>query len=207
MIVVVDYGVGNLRSIVNKLNRLGIEATASGDFGEIACAEKLILPGVGHFAAGMRNLKASGLVPALTTKVLQEGTPILGICLGMQLFAKWSDEGQVEGLGWMDAAVRRINGNGFQPALRVPHVGWNTIDVRHPSPLLDGMPEASRFYFTHSYFMDCEAPEDVLATTDYGTPFTSIVQNGNLFGTQFHPEKSHRYGMRVLENFARLGDQ
>lgn len=201
MIVIVDYGVGNLKSILTKFRRLEIAAAISSDPEEIAAAEKLMLPGVGHFGAGMDYLKRSGLVPTLARKVLEEKTPILGICLGMQLFARHSEEGDAEGLGWIDADVRRFSAS---LGLQVPHVGWNTLSIRKSSPILEGLDAGARFYFTHSYHMCCNDAADVLAVTRYGEDFVSVVQRENIFGTQFHPEKSHGYGIRLVQNFARL---
>ena len=203
MIVVVDYKVCNLNSIVSKLRRLKIEVVASSDPGIIADAQKLILPGVGHFASGMQNLVNLGLIRPLEQKVLDEATPVLGICLGMQLFARHSEEGDAAGLGWLDATVTRFCFDGEPANLRVPHVAWNTIDIRRRSWMLADLPPAPRFYFTHSFFVSCSDDGDVVATTDYGMSFPSIVQHGNIFGTQFHPEKSHQAGMRILENFCR----
>ncbi|MCB0323577.1 MAG: imidazole glycerol phosphate synthase subunit HisH [Bdellovibrionales bacterium] len=208
MIVVVDYGMSNVRSIVNKIERLKLRASVGRTPEDVLAADKLIIPGVGHFAAGMKNLRSSGLLDALELKVRREGAPVLGICLGMQLLGTHSEEGDVEGLGWIDARVRRFQLEGVQHSgssrLRVPHVGWNTIEARRPSILLDGQSDEPRFYFVHSYHMDA-APESeaVVATTLYGYPFASIVQQGNIYGTQFHPEKSHHYGMRLLEQFLR----
>jgi glutamine amidotransferase len=209
MIVVIDYGMGNLRSVLHKLGKIGVEAIVSSEAEAIEKAEKLILPGVGAFAAGMNNLRAHNLIPTLNKKVLDEKTPVLGICLGMQLLARRSEEGSAEGLGWIDAEVKRfdfihaqvsaVEGNGSN--LRVPHVGWNTITPKKESPLLAGVVPGQRFYFTHSYHVCCHNPDDVVATTHYGFDFVSAVQHENIFGIQFHPEKSHRRGLEVVKNF------
>lgn len=199
MIVIVDYGMGNLRSILNKFERMDVEAKISADPGDIERADKLILPGVGAFDAAMQNLRQRNLIPVLEKKVLQEKTPILGICLGMQLFSRHSEEGNVEGLGWIDARTIRFQSNGN--GLKVPHMGWNSITVNGGSHLLDGLGTGSRFYFVHSYHVCCDDPVDRLATTNYGIDFTSMVQHGNILGAQFHPERSHRYGAKLLENF------
>jgi len=199
VIVIVDYGMGNLRSILNKFERMDVEAKISADPGDIERADKLILPGVGAFDAAMQNLRQRNLIPVLEKKVLQEKTPILGICLGMQLFSRHSEEGNVDGLGWIDARTIRFQSNGN--GLKVPHMGWNSITVNGGSHLLDGLETGSRFYFVHSYHVCCDDPADRLATTNYGIDFTSMVQHGNILGAQFHPERSHRYGAKLLENF------
>ena len=200
-VTIVDYGMGNLGSIRNMLKKIGFESRISNDPAAIASAEKLILPGVGAFDAGMENLEEAGLLPALNKRVLEERVPVLGICLGMQLMAKSSAEGRRAGLGWVDAEVLR-----FEPgprALKVPHMGWNRVQPLRASPLTDGLPEEPRFYFVHSYFVRCRKSEDVLLTTLYGEPFHSAFASGNVYGVQFHAEKSHKFGMALLANFAR----
>ncbi len=201
MLVIVDYGLGNLRSILNKFRRLKIDAILSSDKNDILNADKLILPGVGYFAAGMKNLREYGLIEPLSMKVLEEKTPILGICLGMQLFADFSEEGDTKGLGWVEAGIKKFNFEDFSPKLKIPHVGWNTISVKSDSPFFKDLEEDSRFYFTHSYFFDCQNKDDCGAVTQYGKSFTSVVIKDNIYGTQFHPEKSHRYGVKLIENF------
>lgn len=200
MITIVDYRMGNLGSISNMLKKLGVPSKITADPQDIAEASKLILPGVGAFDAGMDNLHRSGLLPVLNERVLGAGVPTLGICLGMQLMTRRSDEGHREGLGWIDAEALR-----FRPAdatLKVPHMGWNLVRPVRPSPLTDGLPDEPRFYFVHSYHVRCNAPEDVLLTTQYGEEFHSAFQHGNVMGVQFHPEKSHKFGMALLRNFA-----
>lgn len=199
--VIVDYGMGNLRSIQHKLKRAEISAAISSSAREVEAADLLILPGVGHFAQGMRNLKESGLLDVLHRRVVEEKTPVLGICLGMQLFTRHSEEGDVEGLGWINATTRRFRFDGFSPCPRVPHVGWNTVKPAQESALFEGVAPGQRFYFVHSYYVCCDDAADVLGTTLYGYEFASCVHRGNIFGTQFHPEKSHREGMRIISNF------
>lgn len=201
MIVIVDYGVGNLRSILHKVIKLGIEAKISSKISDIGSAQKLILPGVGNFSRGMENMKSSGLKDVLEDLVLSRNIPILGICLGMQLFGKRSEEGNVEGLGWIDAETKRFDFQDQEAKLRIPHVGWNKIKVIRDCGLLDGIDVNNSFYFTHSYYVKNNDANDVVAVTDYGFKFTSIVQEGNIYGTQFHPEKSHFEGMKIIENF------
>lgn len=200
-IVIVDYGLGNLRSIRRKLLRHGVQAEISSTASDILLADRLIFPGVGHFAAGMAKLRQSDLVGVLSESVLGRQTPIMGICLGMQLFCTFSEEGEAEGLGWIDARSTRFRVDLAASPIKVPHVGWNTVSLPRPSPFFAGIGPEQQFYFTHSYHVECANPEDVVASTDYGYRFTSAVERGNIFGVQFHPEKSHLEGIRVLLNF------
>lgn len=201
MITIVDYNMGNLGSIRNMLKKIGVDCEVTADPSRIAAATQLILPGVGAFDAGMENLHRSGLVPLLNERVREAGIPILGICLGMQLMTNGSEEGRVPGLGWIDARTLR-----FQPrdrALKVPHMGWNRVTVARPSLLADELPEEPRFYFVHSYYVSCAKDDDVLLRTTYGDEFASAFHSRNVWGVQFHPEKSHKFGMQLLLNFAR----
>ncbi len=198
MIVIVDYGVGNLLSVQNMLRKAGGEALVSGDVAQILTADKLLLPGVGHFDHGMKMLNASGLREPLDRFALEMRRPVLGICLGAQILGRGSEEGKVPGLGWIDMYCKRLAAS---PGLRVPHMGWNRINQRKPSPLLDGMDEGARFYFVHSYYMNCADRTDVLATALHGVEFTCAVQRGNIVGTQFHPEKSLRHGLALMRAF------
>jgi glutamine amidotransferase len=200
MIVVIDYGMGNIGSILNMLKKIDAEGIVSSDPDLIKRADKLILPGVGSFDEGMKNLKASLLIPVIEDKVMKEKTPILGICLGMQLFAKKSEEGVLDGLGWIDAEVKKFNFR--NDGLKIPHMGWNTVAVLKRDEFLGDMPDPSRFYFVHSYYLVCNDKKDALLVTDYGHPFVSAVKKDNIIGVQFHPEKSHKFGMKLLENFA-----
>ena len=203
VIVIVDYGMGNLRSIQNKLERLDAGVLISSSLYDIERADRLILPGVGAFDAAMANLQRLGMIPVLHKKVVVDRTPILGICLGMQLFSRFSEEGNAEGLGWLDARTVRFDFNGNGHGLKVPHMGWDAIAVKKPSHIMEGIGADASFYFVHSYHVRCNDPGDVLATTSYGIEFASAVQRDNITGVQFHPEKSHHYGVRLLENFAR----
>lgn len=198
--VVIDYGMGNLRSVLNKVQEVIPEAIISSDPRVIATADKLVLPGVGHFASGMNNLSERGILPILRQKVEEEKTPILGICLGMQLFSKHSEEGGTEGLGWLDASTRK-----FDHALpvKVPHMGWNTLEVVRPNALTTSIPEEEQYYFCHSYFFECHDPADIVCRTTYGVEFTSSVHRGNVYGVQFHPEKSHEWGAQLMADFLR----
>lgn len=201
MIVVVDHGLGNLRSVAMKFARLKVEATVSADPAVILTADKLVLPGVGSFDAAMDNLRHASLVEVLNEAVLERKTPILGICLGMQLFTRSSEEGGRPGLGWIDGETRKIFPNGGAEKIRVPHVGWNTLTARENSPLFRGIAPGLRYYFVHSYAVFCDDPEQVAAETTYGSAFASAVTRGNIYGTQFHPEKSHRHGLAIMKNF------
>jgi glutamine amidotransferase len=204
MIVIVDYGVGNLGSIINMLKKAGAKAFASADPDMLQQAEKLILPGVGAFDVGMNKLNECGLVPLLNHLVLEKKIPTLGLCLGLQLMTRKSEEGQMQGLGWLAAETLRFKFGSEQSQLKVPHMGWNTIEVRQNHPLFVDLDPDARFYFVHSFYVKSHEPEAVLAETDYGGYFHSIFGKGNILGAQFHPEKSHKYGMRLLKNFAEL---
>lgn len=204
-IVIVDYGMGNLGSIVNMFKKIGAEACLSADPAVIRAAERLILPGVGAFDSGMANLHERGLVALLTEKVVVEKTPILGLCLGMQLFSRGSEEGSRPGLGWIAADTVRFKFEHNPDKLKIPQMGWNYIEQCQDSPLFANMPPLARFYFVHSYHLQCDSYENVLATTDYGYDFPSMVVRDNIWGAQFHPEKSHKFGMLLLRNFAEYG--
>lgn len=200
MITIVDYGMGNLGSIRNMLKKIGFDSEITSDAGRIAAATKLILPGVGAFDAGMESLERSGLIPVLGERVIGARVPILGICLGMQLMTHGSTEGIRRGLGWIDAQALRLQPT--NAGLKVPHMGWNLVRPMREAALIDALPDEPRFYFVHSYYILCERPEDVLLTTTYGEPFHSGLHRGNVWGVQFHPEKSHKFGMHLLHNFA-----
>lgn len=200
MIVIVDYGIGNLGSIQNMLRKAGAEAAIGRDAASVGNADGLILPGVGAFDPAMASLEASGLLPILGRRVLEEKIPLLGICLGMQLLTKRSDEGRTPGLGWVEAETVKFTSQG----LKVPHMGWNTVGIKLDDPLFRDMPPEPRFYFVHSYYVKCASDENVLTTTAYGNDFCSSLVQGNIRGVQFHPEKSHKFGMKLLKNFAEL---
>ncbi len=202
MITIVDYGVGNLGSIANMLKKIGAKAEVASDPAALRRAEKLILPGVGAFDAGMRKLNESGLTPLLNELVLEKKTPILGLCLGMQLMTRRSEEGVEAGLGWFEAETVRFRFGPEQAHLKIPHMGWNTLEVRRPHPLVADLGPEPRFYFVHSYHVVCADPADVVAWTDYGHPVAAVIARENILGAQFHPEKSHKFGMQLLRNFA-----
>lgn len=200
-VTVIDSGVGNLGAIPNMLKRLGATATITNDADQIAKADRLILPGVGAFDAAMSNLRRLGLVEILNELVLGRRVPTLGLCLGMQLLADESEEGDLPGLGWIRGKVVRFRLDGSDRSLHVPQMGWNTVRIVRPIALLADLGERPRFYFAHSYHLQCDDPADVVGVTTHGYEFPSVVQRGNVMGAQFHPEKSHRFGMKVLGNF------
>lgn len=202
MIAIVDYDMGNVASVANMLKRIGANATLTRDPDVLAGAEKIILPGVGAFDNGMRQLRRFGLVEPLEDAALRRKVPVLGICLGMHLLTTQSEEGTESGLGWLDATTVRFRFPA-ESHLKVPHMGWNYVRAQRANPLI---PEEgrSRFYFVHGYHVSCDRPEDVVATATHGLEFVCAVSRDNVYGVQFHPEKSHRFGMRLLEGFVRL---
>lgn len=201
MIGIIDAGIGNVGSIRNMFKKIGVAAEIVSDTEGIARATKLVLPGVGAFDAGMSRLHASGLLPSIEDRALTDRIPVLGICLGMQLMTQGSDEGSQPGLGWVAARTHR-----FLPEqlarLRVPHMGWNRVHPVRAHALTDNLDEEGAFYFVHSYYVRCAEPANVLLTAHHGIEFVASFEHGNLLGVQFHPEKSHRYGMQLLRNFA-----
>lgn len=201
MIVIVDYGMGNLGSIVNMFKKIGAKAIISRDPEVIATSSKLLLPGVGSFDRAMERIQDLNLKSVLDEQALVVKKPILGICLGMQLLTRGSEEGQLPGLGWIAADTMRFPS---MLELRIPHMGWNLVKHSVPSKLLTDLPMDSRFYFVHSYFVRVDNEENSILKCKYGVEFDAAVQNDNIFGAQFHPEKSHRFGMHLLRNFANI---
>lgn len=202
MIVIIDYGMGNVGSIANMLKKAGAEAKVTSSPQELKQARKLVLPGVGAFDHGMARLRETGLQEVLNECVIGNGIPILGICLGMQLMTRRSEEGILAGLGWVKADTRRFQFGANEAALKVPHMGWNTVVPRQGSPWFKGLENDSRFYFVHSYHAICDRPEDTLAVSHYGYDFAAAFECGSIVGVQFHPEKSHRFGMALMRNWA-----
>lgn len=201
MITTVDYGMGNLGSIQNMFKRIGVSATITNDLEQIERASKLLLPGVGAFDSAIQRINESGLRDVLDRKALVERVPILGICLGMQLLTRSSEEGKLSGLGWITATTRRFP---TIPGLKVPHMGWNVVSPTRQCALTKDLPEEARFYFVHSYCVNVDDRQDSILKANYGITFDAAVQHDNIYGAQFHPEKSHKFGMQLLKNFASL---
>ena len=199
-VVIIDYGSGNIGSIVNIFRKAGAKAVLSADPDALRQATHLVLPGVGAFDTCMRNLRASGLIGLLEEKILRDATPLLGICVGMQMLSRGSEEGVEPGLGWIAAATRKFV---VPPgtALRIPHMGWNAVRPTRPSRLFAGLESGARFYFVHSYHLLCDDVDDIAGEAVYGAPFAAAVQRGSIAGVQFHPEKSHKFGIRLISNF------
>ncbi len=202
MITIIDYGMGNLGSVKNMFKKIGENAIISSSKEEIKNASKILLPGVGAFDNAMTNLNELGLIEIIKEKVLIEKTPIMGICLGMQLLTKGSEEGKLEGFGFVDAYAKKFDFSSLDETLPVPHMGWNKVYLQKESKLLqEGKVRENRFYFVHSFAVNCKNREDVLTTTHYGYEFVSSFEKDNIIGCQFHPEKSHKFGMKLFENF------
>ncbi|WP_367606914.1 imidazole glycerol phosphate synthase subunit HisH [Legionella sp. W05-934-2] len=203
MIVVVDYKMGNIGSIVNMFKKLGEDVTVSDQKKDILQADKLILPGVGAFDTGITHLEKLDLIDVLNEKVLKDKTPILGICIGMQLMAKSSEEGVRKGLSWFDAEVKKFDFQQDDKKLRVPCIGWNMVKPMMKDILFNGEDEF-RFYFVHSYYFDTQHSADILAVSTYGFDYPCAVKRENIYGVQFHPEKSHKFGLQMFRNFIQL---
>jgi glutamine amidotransferase len=204
VISIVDYGVGNLRAIANIYQRLNIPVHIARRADDLMGAERLILPGVGAFDWAMARLNKSGMRGALDDAVLSKGKPILGICVGMQMLAKRSDEGTMEGLGWIDGEVKKFDRAALSQPAYLPHMGWNDVEPRHQECLFRNIGATGRFYFLHSYYFRPRDQNVILGVTEYGSAFASCVRAGNICGVQFHPEKSHQWGIQVLKNFAAM---
>lgn len=204
MIHIVDYGLGNAQAFVNMYKRLGFEAMRARRVGDFDRVERIILPGVGAFDHAMELLQASGLRDTLDELVRNVGVPVLGVCVGMQMLGCSSEEGVSSGLGWIAGRVKSFSSHPASAALPMPHMGWNDVAPLSPSPLFRAMVGDARFYFLHSYYFEASDAADVAARADYGFEFTCAVQRGNVFGVQFHPEKSHHWGATLLRNFAEL---
>jgi imidazole glycerol-phosphate synthase subunit HisH len=203
VITIIDYGMGNVMSIYNMLKKVGQKSLVSSKISDIEKAEKLILPGVGAFDLGMNQLIQTHLVDVLNERIMKNKIPVLGICLGLQLFADTSEEGNGQkGLGWIKAGVKKFAPFYNNKPIRIPHMGWNEVKVVKPSRLMEDMPADCRFYFVHSYYFEAQNESDIVLTTEYGQVFTSGIEHENIVGVQFHPEKSHKFGMKLLKNFA-----
>jgi len=200
MISIINYGLGNLGSIRNMFKKIGYESRIVESPEELESATKIILPGVGAFDTGMKNLQDGKWIDSLNRRVLIDKVPVLGICLGMQLMCRKSEEGKMQGLSWIDADAKKFK---FEDkSLKIPHMGWNECIAKKESNLIDNDFNERRFYFVHSYYVDTDLPTDVLFETQYGGKFTSAFEKDNIIGMQFHPEKSHKFGLSILKNFA-----
>lgn len=205
MIIILDYGMGNVKSIRNMFKKIGVDSLITADPKTIQEGEKYILPGVGSFDEGMSNLKKTGIYEVINHEVLVNKKPVLGICLGMQLLSNSSQEGFEKGLCWIDSETIKFNFNNLyknEKPLPVPHMGWNIIKSQNKSVLMSGLESENRFYFVHSYHVKCNNSADIIATSHYGFDFVCAVNRDNIYGVQFHPEKSHKFGMRLLKNFS-----
>lgn len=202
MITIIDYGMGNLRSVQKAFERVGIDAKITRNSDEILNAEKLVLPGVGNFEKGMNNIRENGLINILNETVISRKTPILGICLGMQLMTNFSEEGSCEGFGWVKSNTKKFS---FKDnTLKIPHMGWNNLVMKNFDIIFKDVSNENYFYFVHSYYVSCDEDSEILAETTYGNKFISSFKKDNIYGCQFHPEKSHEAGLKILKNFAEL---
>ena len=204
MITLIDYGVGNINAFVNVYKRVDVPVKIARTKADLIGAEKLILPGVGHFDHAMNQLNRSGMRETLDELVLEDNVPVIGICVGMQMMANSSEEGQMEGLKWIDAKVRKFDERKIDHVTRLPHMGWNDVKPTKDILLFEGLENNAIFYFLHTYYFECNRSEDILATTTYGGEFASAAHYKNRYGIQFHPEKSHHYGEILLNNFSRI---
>lgn len=200
MITVIDYGLGNLASVKNMIKKVGGESIITSDLDHINASTKIVLPGVGNFAMGMKNLRERNLIDVLNKKIIEDKVPVMGICLGMQLLTSHSEEGDCEGLGWIKGRTRSFKLSGVND--KIPHMGWaDVVFKKDHSPITAKLPVNPRFYFVHSYYVDCENEEHVFAKSTYGIEFTCGIKSDNIYGFQFHPEKSHKFGMALFKSF------
>ena len=204
MITLVNYGLGNIQAFMNIYKRLNIPVSVADNAGELAKATKIILPGVGAFDWAMTRLNESGMRTCLDELVLEKKRPVLGVCVGMQMMAKRSDEGKLEGLSWIDAEVKKFDDTVFDQKTHLPHMGWNDVTLQNENCLFDQMENNPRFYFLHSYYFLPHKSKEIMAVTEYNYEFASAVCSDNIFGVQFHPEKSHQWGTQLLKNFANI---
>jgi len=203
MISIINYGLGNLKAIQNVYSRLGIKSNFVSTIEELSRATKLILPGVGSFDYAIDKLNKSGMLDCLNNLVIEKEIPILGICVGFQMMTKSSEEGKLEGLGWLNARVKKFDITNNESML-LPHMGWNDVEVSQNSPLFINLEHFSKFYFLHSYYIKSNIEQQIIAYSNYGGKFACALNKNNIFGVQFHPEKSHHFGIKLLENFAKV---
>lgn len=204
MITIIDYGVGNINAFVNVYKRVNILTKIAKTAADLEDAQKLILPGVGHFDHAMSELIKSGMREKLDELVMMKKVPVIGICVGMQMMGNSSDEGKLKGLKWIDASIKKFDETKIKQVTRLPHMGWNNVHPVIFNPLFEGLEKEALFYFLHSYYFECNNTSNILATSEYGDEFTCAAYNENVYGIQFHPEKSHHYGETLLHNFAKL---
>lgn len=204
MITIIDYGVGNINAFVNVYKRVNVPTKIAKTAADLQDAQKIILPGVGHFDHAMSELIKSGMREKLDELVMEKRIPVIGICVGMQMMGNSSDEGKLAGLGWIDASIKKFDETKIMQVTRLPHMGWNDVQPVVSNPLFDGLEKDALFYFLHSYYFECNNTSDILATSDYGGEFACAAHHENIYGIQFHPEKSHHYGETLLHNFAKL---
>jgi glutamine amidotransferase len=204
MTILVDYGLGNINAFINVFKRVNMPIRTAKTAEELNGASKIILPGVGAFDHAMEKLNSSGMREKLDEMVLVNKTPVIGICVGMQILGARSEEGVLPGLGWIDGDVKKFDENTIQYQTKLPHMGWNDVKVIKPNRLFEGLEKKALFYFLHSFYFNCNNNDDVIANADYGINFACAVNHQNIFGVQFHPEKSHQYGEQLLLNFARI---
>ncbi len=204
MITIINYGLGNIKAIQNVFNKISVPSRVVSNINEFDGAEKIVLPGVGAFDYAMQKLINSGMYDKLNELVLVKEVPVIGICVGMQMMAKSSDEGKLEGLGWIDASVKKFDETKLDNKIQLPHMGWNDVNPSKTNPLFIGLEQNARFYFLHSYYISCNQNEQALATSEYPENFVCAVNHKNIYGVQFHPEKSHHFGVNLLHNFAKI---
>jgi imidazole glycerol-phosphate synthase subunit HisH len=206
MIYIIDYGLGNLGAFYNIYKRLNIETRFAKNCDDLVDVDKIILPGVGAFDHAMELLNASGMRDKLDQLVLVDKIPVIGICVGMQILGKSSEEGKLDGLGWIEGVVKKIDISLIEYQTKLPHMGWNNINILQNDPLFKKLDSNALFYFLHSYYFECHDKNDILAQSQYGNDFSCVINRRNIYGVQFHPEKSHQYGITLLNNFANLNN-